>query len=126
MQNPLIHVYTGDGKGKTTSAFGLAARCAGNGYQIKIIQFLKTDDTGEVEFFKTSDNVFVYRFETPHGFTCDMCTEELKKLEEECNTAMKFADLIVTGCKCDMLVLDEIICAYHCGLVTQEKIEKLI
>ncbi len=126
MEKPLVHVYTGDGKGKTTSAFGLSARCAGSGYQVKIIQFLKTDDTGEIEFFKSADNVFVYRFETPHGFTCDMNEEELKELENQCDKAIKFAGLIVQGSECDMLVLDEIICAYNCGLVDEEKIKKII
>ena len=126
MEKPLIHVYTGDGKGKTTSAFGLAARCAGNGYQVKIIQFLKTDDTGELKFFKSADNLFLYRFETHHGFTCDMNEEELKTLENQCDKAMRFALMIAQDSDCDMLVLDEIICAYNCGLVSEEKIKELI
>ena len=126
MEKPLIHVYTGDGKGKTTSAFGLAARCAGNGYQVKIIQFLKTDATGELEFFKTSDNALVYRFEKPHGFTCNMNENQITELKEQCNTAMRFALLIASGSECDMLVLDELICAYNCGLVTRDKITELI
>lgn len=44
----LVQVYTGNGKGKTTAAFGLAMRAAGNGLKVIIIQFLKPDgDYGE-------------------------------------------------------------------------------
>jgi cob(I)alamin adenosyltransferase len=44
-----IHVYTGDGKGKTTAALGLALRAAGAGFQVFIIQFMKRGDYSEIK-----------------------------------------------------------------------------
>ena len=44
----MIHIYCGDGKGKTTAALGLAVRAAGRGKKVLIARFLKTDDSGEV------------------------------------------------------------------------------
>ena len=44
----LIHIYHGDGKGKTTAAIGSAVRAAGRGKRVLIARFLKTDDSGEV------------------------------------------------------------------------------
>ena len=44
----LVHIYCGDGKGKTTAALGMAVRAAGRGKRILIARFLKTDDSGEV------------------------------------------------------------------------------
>ena len=44
----LIQVYTGDGKGKTTCALGLAFRAVGQGYKVYMIQFMKGRDTGEL------------------------------------------------------------------------------
>lgn len=126
MEKSLIHIYTGDGKGKTTCAFGLAIRCAGNGYTVKIIQFLKTDDTGEVAFLNSMDKIQVYRFETPHGFTCDMSESEKEKLKEQADSAVRFAQVLLENCDCDMLVLDEIICAYKCNLISKEQIMGLI
>jgi cob(I)alamin adenosyltransferase len=49
LQQGLIQVYTGDGKGKTTCALGLALRAVGQGFKVFMVQFLKTDDTGEVQ-----------------------------------------------------------------------------
>ena len=43
-----IHIYCGDGKGKTTAALGLALRAAGRNKKVLIARFLKTDDSGEV------------------------------------------------------------------------------
>src|SRR4030042_5677388 len=47
-----IHVYTGNGKGKTTAALGLARRAAGRGFKTYVAQFLKGQSTGEVEAAK--------------------------------------------------------------------------
>ena len=44
----LIHVYCGDGKGKTTAAVGLAVRAAGRNFRVTMVQFLKSTDTGEL------------------------------------------------------------------------------
>ena len=43
----LIHIYYGDGKGKTSAALGLAIRCAGNGYKVLINRFLKNSNSCE-------------------------------------------------------------------------------
>jgi len=48
MEKGLIHIYCGDGKGKTTAAIGLAVRAAGRGLSVLIVQFLKGQDTGEI------------------------------------------------------------------------------
>jgi|GEM_PF-7026650 len=44
-----VQVYTGNGKGKTTAAVGLAVRAAGNGLRVYMVQFLKSMQTGELE-----------------------------------------------------------------------------
>lgn len=51
-QTGLVHLYCGDGKGKTTAAMGLAMRAAGRGLRVLIVQFLKSTPTGELEILK--------------------------------------------------------------------------
>ena len=52
LQQGLLEIYCGDGKGKTTAAIGLAVRAAGTGKQVVAARFLKTDQSGEVEILK--------------------------------------------------------------------------
>ncbi|MBS7176123.1 MAG: cob(I)yrinic acid a,c-diamide adenosyltransferase [Clostridiales bacterium] len=48
MKQGLIHLYTGDGKGKTTAAVGLSVRAAGNGMRVWFLQFMKGRPSGEI------------------------------------------------------------------------------
>jgi cob(I)alamin adenosyltransferase len=55
----MIHIYTGDGKGKTTAAMGLAIRAAGRDKKVVIVQFLKGTDTGELYSLSLIPNITV-------------------------------------------------------------------
>lgn len=72
MEKGYIQVYTGNGKGKTTAAFGLAIRAFGDGMKVYIIQFLKSSATGELETINMlGDNIKVFRFEKKERFLLD-------------------------------------------------------
>jgi len=58
-----VHVYTGDGKGKTTAALGLALRAAGAGHKVFIAQFIKAGDFSEIKSLRRfSDRITVMQF----------------------------------------------------------------
>ena len=63
----LIHIYFGDGKGKTTAALGLAVRAAGCGRKVVIVQFLKDWNCGELESLALLPNVTVLRGKAQGG-----------------------------------------------------------
>ena len=73
-----VHLYCGDGKGKTTAAIGLVIRAAGTGKQVVVARFLKTDQSGEVEILKRLPEVTLIPCEKTFGFTWNM-TDEVKR-----------------------------------------------
>ncbi|MCI9583058.1 cob(I)yrinic acid a,c-diamide adenosyltransferase [Clostridiaceae bacterium] len=72
----LIHLYCGDGKGKTTAALGLAVRTAGCGGQAVAARFLKNDASGEVEALRRLGGVTVFPCKRTFGFTWQMGAQE--------------------------------------------------
>ncbi len=64
MRQGLIQVYTGDGKGKTTAALGLALRAAGRNWRVLIVQFMKKWDYGELHSLTHIPNITLKTFGT--------------------------------------------------------------
>ena len=74
----LLHIYCGDGKGKTSAAVGMAVRAAGCGMKVLVIRFLKTENSGEVEVLRSIPGITVPPCERTFGFMFRM-TEEQKQ-----------------------------------------------
>lgn len=68
LERGLIHLYTGEGKGKTTAAMGLALRAAGSGKKVLIVQFMKGRDTGELHSLARIPEIRILRSEKDFGF----------------------------------------------------------
>ena len=116
-----IQVYTGDGKGKTTAALGLALRAAGHGLHTVIVQFMKGwIDYGElegarklapcVEIIQAGRDTFVNR-RNPDP-------EDVRLAREGWRTAKG----IISEGKADIVVLDEINCAMDFGLLPVDEV----
>ena len=106
----LVHLYWGDGKGKTTAAMGLALRALGNGLQVMVVQFLKGAATGEVALLERL-GAAVYRGKAGQKFVFQM-TEA-----EKAQTALLQMENLRLALErpCDVLILDEACaaCALH-------------
>lgn len=74
-----IHIYTGDGKGKTTASAGLALRFAGHGGKVLFTQFMKDGTSGEVHMLRQISNVTVESCDRSFGFSFLMNEEEKKE-----------------------------------------------
>lgn len=117
-----VHIYCGDGKGKTTAAVGLAVRAAGRGKRVLIARFLKTDDSGEVAALRHIPGITVMPCDRVFGFASRMSEEVRreaalyygKRLEDACRMAEKE--------RYDLLVLDEIMATCNYGLVQEEAV----
>ena len=121
-----IQIYTGNGKGKTTAAMGLAFRAAGDGMEVKVVQFLKSWKTGELESAKRFDNLEILRFEKVKGFTWELNEEELAQLKSEVRVGFDFVKGLVENRGCDILILDEVMGTLSNGLITEEQLIELI
>lgn len=107
----LIHIYEGDGKGKTTAAIGLSIRCAGSGEKVLFTQFLKNDESSEVKTFRLIDNIECVHCKTDFGFYTFMSEETKEKAREAySNMLILVIDKVQHG-DYRMLVLDELITA---------------
>ena len=74
----LIHIYHGDGKGKTTAAIGSAVRAAGRGKRVLIDRFLKTDDSGEVTGLAHVPGITLLPCDRNFGFSWEMSAVQRK------------------------------------------------
>lgn len=117
MQNGgLIHLYCGDGKGKTTAAIGLAVRCAGHGNHVLLVQFLKSRPTGELKSLALIPGIEVMRGKETKKFTFQMNEEEKAKVKGEHQILF---DKVKQKCMdehLDLLILDEVIGACNTGV----------
>lgn len=122
-----VQVYTGNGKGKTTAAVGQAMRAVGNGLRVYMLQFLKTDPTGELEIAKLIGDKFqIFRFESKKGFFWTLSDEEKAILKKEVDEAYNFAKNVIKNNSCDIFILDEIMGTLSNKLLTEEQVLELI
>ena len=119
----LVHVLTGRGRGKTTSALGLALRAWGTGARVAFVQFVKAKhDTGEARAAAELGERFRFM---PMGAGCvqDEPTEEDR---EAASRALEGTGKALRSGELDLVVADEILVALGLGLVARGDIERLV
>ena len=109
----LIHIYTGNGKGKTTAAMGLILRASGRGLKVILGQFLKDRETGELTTLKLLPGVQVFRGKSLKKFSFQMNDAEKAEVLQRHNVFFKEVTERCVAEQTDLLVLDEVIGA--CG-----------
>jgi len=126
MKKGFIQIYTGSGKGKTTSALGLVCRASGHNFKICYVYFHKNPKKfgyGEINTLKKLKvDVFGFAKEHPH-FNKKINIETIKN---ECNKAVEFIKEIYKENKYDILVLDEILISVRDGFLPENKLIELM
>ena len=122
----MIHLYYGDGKGKTTAAIGLAVRHAGAGGNVLLVQFLKSGETGELKALSQIPEITVLRNEFAHGFAFKMTEAERARVTAAHNANLVQAAEALEQGTCTLLVLDEIAPACELALIDREAVDALI
>ena len=121
-----LHVYTGDGKGKTTAAMGLALRSLGHGRRVLIAQFLKDGRSGELAALKTFERATVYPAKPISGFVFAMTAAQKEEAAQQQNAQAADIQSEAEELRPALTVLDELNVALACGMVTRENAERLI
>ena len=127
-----IHIYCGDGKGKTTAAVGLAVRMAGSGGRAVVARFLKNDGSGEVSALARIPGITVIPCRKTFGFTWQMTKEQKAEAAEYYRELFKEAFREAEGAVGELreaegapavlLVLDEVCGAVGSGLLPEEDV----
>jgi cob(I)alamin adenosyltransferase len=118
-----VHVYTGDGKGKTTAALGLTLRAAGAGWKVLFSQFVKRGEFSEIKALKRlGDLVTILQFGSgrfisgePSPLETAAAVAGLEEVERRMMLGLY-----------DMIVLDEINVAVHLGLLSNEQVIRFL
>lgn len=122
----MLHIYCGDGKGKTTAALGLAVRAAGSGMKVFFFQFLKGAPTSELNSLSKIENITVRRCDKDYGFTFTMNDDDKAAITACHDEMLKQALSLAENGGADMIVLDEFNAAYECGLLDRRLAENLV
>ena len=110
----MIHLYHGEGKGKTTAAVGLAVRAAGSGMKVLFVQFFKNGSSSEVGVLSSIPGIDVLIPEVWYGRYRKM-TEEQQEETRKCYTAL-MEDIGSRAEEYGLIVLDEAVSAYNYGM----------
>ncbi len=131
MQDPktnrsMVHVYTGDGKGKTTAALGLALRVVGWGGRVSIVQFIKGyPRIGEKLFAAICpDRYELKQFAVDRSPSIDVA--DVRARMPEAIAALDYARAAISSGKFDLVVLDEVNNAMHYGLIPVSEVLQMI
>ncbi len=117
MEKGLIHIYCGDGKGKTSAAAGLAVRAAGCGKQVLFARFLKNEESGELEILDRIPEIHVIHLERSYGFYRTLTEEEQAEVRQMYEKLWHDIVRRAETDAYDVLVMDEFMAAYNYGLI---------
>jgi cob(I)alamin adenosyltransferase len=130
LEKGLVQIYTGDGKGKTTAAFGLALRAAGQGNKVLIYQFLKPPSLDIGERFALQLGTVRIRLEAldvPWDMSKSLNDEKtVKKMQAAISEALEKIAQTAEKRFYDVLILDEIVFCLSKGLAKLEDIRNII
>lgn len=121
MDKGLVHLYWGEGKGKTTAAFGLALRMLGSGGSVTVVQFLKDGQSSELEPLRRL-GAKVYSGQSGTKFFSQMTPEERQEVRARHNELLNLA----LESPCDLLVLDEACAACRLDMVEEPLLRRAV
>ena len=117
-----VHLYCGDGKGKTTAAVGLAVRFAGRGGKVVLAQFLKDGTSGECRALAKLDTVTMLAANPVRKFSFQMNEEEKQRTADAVQRTFAASTGYAVREGVGLLILDEVCAAISCGFLDEQAV----
>ncbi len=118
----MVHVYVGNGKGKTTAAIGLSVRFAGNDGKVLFTQFLKDGSSSEIKTLNAMGGVSVYNLKKSFGFSFQMTDQVRSEAILAYHKYFEEIKKLVISEDYGLLILDEVIDACNLGFIEEEEL----
>lgn len=120
-----VLLFTGEGKGKTTAALGMALRAVGHGQRVLILQFIKADSSvGEIAALREMNGIEI--IQTGRGFLPPSTNPAFAEHREAAERGLSLAEEAIGSGEYDLVVLDEICVAVAKGLLHEEDVVRAI
>ena len=120
----MIHLYHGDGKGKTTAAVGLAVRAAGSGMRVLFVQFFKDGSSSEIGALSSLPGVETRNPAVHYGFFRSMTDAQKDGTRESYNALLR--DVAEHAADYGLIVLDEVVSAYRYGMLDRSTLVEFL
>ena len=122
----LVHIYCGEGKGKTTAATGLAVRMAGYGEKILFTRFLKNESSGELKILDRIEEIEVLHLPRSFGFYNTLNEEQKADLKKMYRAMWEAVKTKIKEEHYNMLVMDEVLHAVRYELITENELVEFL
>ncbi len=122
METGLIHIYTGDGKGKTTAAIGLAVRCVGSGQKVVFTQLMKGNQSSERNVLEHIEGVYVVPAEKSFGFSWTLSDDGKNEAKKAYTRQFQNAIGKAQAEGCRMIIFDELMSAYNNNMIDRDAV----
>ena len=127
MDKGKITVFSGNGKGKTAAALGIALDAAADGKTVVVIQFLKGKGLAEAEFCKRMEpEIKIFRFEKSDVDFEDRTSHQQADDVESIRNSLGFARKVLGTGECDILIMDEVLGLIDNGIISVSELRDLV
>ena len=127
MNQGLIQIFAGEGRGKTSAAIGQGIKAASRGESVVIIQFLKGNVTGEFDILKRLEpDIKLFSFEKSDKCFIELNDTEKQEEIQNIRNGFNFAKKVLSTGECDMLILDEFLGLFDNEIMTIGDLKELL
>lgn len=127
LEKGYIHIYKGEGKGKTSILNGMVVRALGNNLRVYYLRFLKNRPSGEIDFLAKYQELTIKNFyQSSEKFFWEMNDQEKATLKIETNQGLQYLKALSQSDNVDLIVVDEILGCIQNDLLSEHDLIKIL